>query len=160
MNPSISPTKFETVPPSEAGQIGEIISLTTQLLQQRYPKSMARRGVHPKDHGCVQAAFTVNSDIPEKYRVGVFTAPGKTYEAWIRFSNATAKVTPDIDKDGPPSRGMAIKLMGVEGSTLLSEPGAKTQDFLLINLSPDACSRSAIENRRLAMVEEDFVAQR
>jgi len=81
----------------------------------------------------VQAKFTVNPDLPEAYRVGVLATPGKAYETWIRFSNATATVNPDMEKDGPPSRGMAIKLMGVEGTTLLGEPGAKTQDFLLIN---------------------------
>lgn len=129
-----SPTRFETAPPGEADQIQQIVSLTTQLLQMRYPDSMARRGVHPKDHGCLKAAFTVNSDIPEKYRVGVFATPGKTYQAWIRFSNATPFLAPDLGKGGPDSRGMAIKLIGVEGDTLLDEPGAKTQDFLLINL--------------------------
>jgi hypothetical protein len=132
-NSSTSPTRFETVPPDEAGRIGETIALTTQLLQQRYPNSMARRGVHPKDHGCLQAAFTVNPDLPKQYQVGVLATPGKTYPSWVRFSNATATVNPDIEKDGPPSRGMAIKLMGVEGTTLLGEPGPKTQDFLLIN---------------------------
>jgi hypothetical protein len=130
-----APTTFETVPANEAEQISEVISLTTQLLQQRYPQGMARRAVHPKDHGCVKAAFTINSDIPQNYRVGVFATPGKTYDAWIRFSNATPVLGPDIDKvSGPPSRGMAIKLMGVEGTTLLGDPAAKTQDFLLINL--------------------------
>ncbi len=127
-------TKFEKAPPGEAEQIAQIIDLTQQLLQMRYPEGMARRGVHPKDHGCVKATFTVNPDIPEKYRVGVFTTPGKKYPAWIRFSNATPFLAPDLGKGGPDSRGMAIKLMGVEGDTLLNEPGAKTQDFLLINL--------------------------
>jgi hypothetical protein len=134
MNSSMSPSRFETVPPGEDGQIAEIISLTTQLQQMRYPNSMARRGVHPKDHGCLQASFAVNSDIPANYQVGVFATPGKTYPAWIRFSNATPVLAPDLGKNGPDSRGMAIKLMGVEGDTLLNEPGAQTQDFLLINL--------------------------
>jgi len=130
-NSSTSPTKFETVPPGEAEQIGKIATLTKELLQQRYGDSLARRGVHPKDHGCVKAALTVNPDIPEKYRVGVFAKPARTYDAWIRFSNATGTVTADVG--GAISRGMAIKLMGVEGDTLLGESGAKTQDFLLIN---------------------------
>lgn len=127
-------TKFEKAPQGEAEQIAQIITLTTQLLQMRYPEGMARRGVHPKDHGCVKATFTVDRDIPEKYRVGVFATPGRTYPAWIRFSNATPFLAPDLGKGGPDSRGMAIKLIGVEGDTLLNEPGAKTQDFLLINL--------------------------
>jgi len=127
-------TKFEKAPAGEADQIAQIIALTTQLLQMRYPEGMARRGVHPKDHGCVKATFTVNPDIPQNYRVGVFATPGRQYPAWIRFSNATPFLAPDLGKNGPDSRGMAIKLIGVEGDTLLNEPGAKTQDFLLINL--------------------------
>lgn len=131
---STAPTGFETVPPGEAEQIAEVVSLTRQLLQQRYPEGMARRGVHPKDHGCVKASFTINRDIPENYRVGLFATPGKTYDAWIRFSNATPVLAPDIDQNGPASRGMAIKVMGVDGPTLLGDASAKTQDFLLINL--------------------------
>lgn len=131
--------RLETVPPEEAVQIRKIIGLTLQLLQRRFPpQTMARRGVHAKDHGCVKASFTVNADVPEQYRVGVFATPGKTYEAWIRFSNATTSIDKDINKDeknndAASSRGMAIKLLGVEGKTLLDVPGEKSQDFLMIN---------------------------
>jgi hypothetical protein len=132
---STAPTGFETVPPEEVDQIAEVIRLTGLLLDQRYPNGMARRAVHPKDHGCVKASFTINPDIPEYYRVGLFAKPGQTYDAWIRFSNATPVLAPDVDQNGKPdSRGMAIKVMGVEGQTLLGDAGAKTQDFLLINL--------------------------
>ena len=75
---STAPTRFETVPPNEGEQIAEIVQLTQKLLQQRYPEGMARRAVHPKDHGCVQASFTINPDIPENYRVGLFATPGQT----------------------------------------------------------------------------------
>ena len=131
--------QFETVPPEEAAQIRKIVDLTLQLMQRRYPpKTAALRGVHAKDHGCVKASFTVNADIPEPYRVGVFSAPGKTYEAWIRFSNATTFIDKDLNKDPAnndvsSSRGMAIKLLGVEGETLLDVPGESSQDFLMIN---------------------------
>jgi len=132
---STAPTKFEAVPEGESGQIAEIISLTTKLLEDRYGTGLARRGVHPKDHGCLEAKFTVNPDIPEAYRVGVLAKPGQSYDTWIRFSNATGRITPDVAPNGAAtSRGMAIKLMGIkEGTTLLGEAGAKTQDFLLIN---------------------------
>lgn len=131
-------TPFEQVPPTEAQQIQEIINLTRRLLEQRYPDGMTRRGVHPKDHGCVQATFTVDADLPPEYRVGVFAQPGKSYESWIRFSNATATVIGadrnDVNDGKASSRGMAIKLMNVTGETLLNVVGAKTQDFLMINL--------------------------
>ena len=97
-NYSTSSSEFEMVPKDEAEQIAETITLTTQLLQQRYPNSMARRGVHPKDHGCVQAKFTVNPDLPKELQAGVLAFAGKTYETWIRFSNATARISPDIAK--------------------------------------------------------------
>jgi hypothetical protein len=130
-------TKFEAVPQGETQEIDEMVDLTHKLLEQRYGdatgETMARRAVHPKAHGCVKADFTVNADIPEKYRVGFFATPGKSYKAWVRYSNATAIIRPDETDNKADSRGMAIKVMGVDGDTLLSEPGGKTQDFLLIN---------------------------
>ena len=133
----VAATKFEAVPQGEAQEITEMVDLTHKLLEQRYGaatgETMARRAVHPKAHGCVKADFTVNADIPDKYRVGLFATPGKSYKAWVRFSNATAVVRPDVNNKKADSRGMAIKVMGVEGETLMSESGGKTQDFLLIN---------------------------
>jgi hypothetical protein len=153
-------TGFETVPPNEAEQIEEITRLTVKLLMQRYPEGMARRGVHPKDHGCVWASFTVNPDIPEAFRVGVFSQPGRKYDAWIRFSNAAARLEKDVDDKGAnASRGMAIKLMGVEGETLLDEPGAKTQDFLMINLPVFAFADVAeyLELTRVQLAHNDDI---
>ncbi len=135
-------TAFEDPPPGEAQQIGQIVDLTVKLLQYRYGDSLSRRGVHAKDHGCVKATFVVNPDVPEALRTGVFATPGKSYDAWVRFSNATGVVTADYEtthkstgeaEHKATSRGMAIKLMGVDGATLFDEQGPKTQDFLLIN---------------------------
>jgi hypothetical protein len=64
----------------------------------RLARLWARRAVHPKAHGCVKADFTVNADIPRKYRVGLFATPGKRYKAWVRYSNATAIIRPDEAK--------------------------------------------------------------
>ncbi|MCG6912167.1 MAG: hypothetical protein LJE94_18910, partial [Deltaproteobacteria bacterium] len=88
-----------------------------------------RRDVHIKSHGCVKADFTV-PELDDKYRWGVFRKPG-SYKAWIRFSNGDYRLHPDKNRD---ARGMAIKLMGVEGEKLL--PGqrkAHTQDFVMMN---------------------------
>ena len=94
----ILPTKFESVPPGEAAQIVEQVTLTGKLMELRYGPgagdTMARRAVHPKAHGCVKAQFIVDPDLPAAYRVGVFATPGKRYPAWIRFSNATAVIAP------------------------------------------------------------------
>lgn len=131
---------LENIPADEPQQIQHIVELTMQQLQMRYPgdKRMLR-GVHAKDHGCVTATFEVLPDIAENLRQGVFTQPGKKYSALVRFSNASTLVTPDSTpgaNGGPPShgsRGMAIKLLGVEGPIVEPAHGAPTQDFLMVN---------------------------
>src|SRR5262245_38849568 len=87
---------LEKVPPEEAIQIQNITQLTIEQLKKRYPgNELVRRGVHPKDHGCVMAKFKVLETLPEELRVGVFSTPSREYQAWIRFSNAAVLVGPD-----------------------------------------------------------------
>ena len=129
---------FEKVPDDEATRISKIVELTLKQMQNRYPDgARTLRGVHPKDHGCVTAKFEVLPSLGDKFRAGVFQ-PGAAYEAFIRFSNAAGVVGPDSTVVGqnPPvhgSRGMAIKLTGVKGESLLPLHGALTQDFLMVN---------------------------
>ena len=100
----------------------------------RYPDPAPKlRGVHPKSHGCVRAFFEVRHDIAEHLRVGLFATPGKRYRAWIRFSNAAVRVEHDLKDGKHGSRGMAIKVMGVDGEVLLDDGGKRNQDFLMIN---------------------------
>jgi Catalase len=85
-----------------------------------------RRDAHPNAHGCVLATMRVDADIDESLQQGVFATPGKEYKAWIRFSNAL-KMRHDLVRD---ARGMAIKLLGVEGAN--ETRGRTSQDFLLV----------------------------
>jgi len=130
--------KVENIPPEESPQIQHIVELTIRQLQMRYPGAKpVLRGVHAKSHGCVTATFQVLPDLAQNLCHGVFAAPGRTYSSMIRFSNAATLVTPD-SKQGDKgiehgSRGMAIKLLGVEGQSLGHVNGSLTQDFLLIN---------------------------
>lgn len=109
------------------------LELTLNSLKKKKadnPDSKVLRDAHPKHHGCTAASFTVEKDIPETLKHGIFKSP-KTYSAYIRFSNGSQ--TPQADSIGD-IRGMGIKLMGVEGDKLLeSEKKEKTQDFLIIN---------------------------
>jgi len=67
--------------------------------------------------------------LPPLLAQGVFI-PGKTYQAWIRFSNGSSNAKQaDIKKD---ARGMAIKLLEVSGKNL-SDENSSTQDFIMIN---------------------------
>lgn len=129
---------LERIPADEPRQIQEIVGLTIRQLQMRYPGDKpVLRGVHPKSHGCVTAEFEVRSDLPDNFRHGVFSFPGRRYSSMVRFSNAATLVTPD-SKRGPNgiehgSRGIAIKLLGVDGTPLMHVNGRLTQDFLMIN---------------------------
>ncbi len=130
--------KLERIPEGEAEGIENIVQLTAKRMQMQYAEGKRTlRGVHPKDHGCVTAKFEVLSTVPAKLAVGVFQ-PGATYGAFIRFSNASVQVGADSFRDpaGKPShgsRGMAVKLMGVRGESLLPLHGALTQDFVMVN---------------------------
>jgi hypothetical protein len=147
----IPKSSFERIPDPdlENRQIDEIADILVKLLEKRYPLTEDQRkflsvhypesirvlrGVHPKSHGCVEAVFQIDPDLPEKYRVGLFDKPGKRYESIIRFSNAAARVAPDIDKTGKHgSRGMAIKVFDVGDKVLNDDQGKHNQDFLMIN---------------------------
>jgi cytochrome c1 len=136
--PAAKTVQVEQIPDGEAAQITNIVDLTVQQMLARYPKDeRTLRGVHPKDHGCVTAKFEVLPTLAAKHTVGVLK-PGAKYNAFIRFSNAEVRVGPDSTRDeaGKPvhgSRGMAIKLLGVEGESLLPLHGALTQDFVMVN---------------------------
>lgn len=133
---------LENISAEEAGQIDESAMLMRNLVERRYTgKQRFLRGVHPKDHGCVEAMFTVAEDLPEEFRVGVFRKPGDTFRAAIRFSNAAPLVADDAPQEMTPagmmrtqgSRGMAIKLYNVQGPRLVPDDRERTQDFLMIN---------------------------
>ncbi len=116
-----------------------------------------RRDAHAKATGCLRATFSVNGDIPAHYRHSVFAEPTREYQAWIRFSNGDMLVQPDGKGD---ARGMAIKVMGVEGAPIAPELGVThTQDFIMTN-TPAFFNRNVFdyvddmqflaENKRLA----------
>ena len=147
-------SKVELIPAAEAANIQSIVQSTLAQLRLRYSGDKpVLRGVHPKSHGCVMATFEVLPSLATEYRVGVFATPGRKYEAVVRFSNAAPLVTPDSPNSKHGSRGMAIKLKGVDGPQLGMQIGQEpvlrriaappgeplplhgngTQDFLMVN---------------------------
>lgn len=130
-HPVIDPDLGEVLSPREseiAEQIGRVIE---DSLRKEYRPGQARRDAHPKAHGCVKADFHVLEGVPARLSSGIFL-PGKTYQAWIRFSNGSRDAT-RADGKGD-ARGMAIKVLGVPGRKLLeAEIDSTTQDFILIN---------------------------
>lgn len=109
---------------------GEMANELMAQLDRLYKDKKMLRQIHTKMHGCVKAAFTIEPNLSENLRVGIFSEQ-KTYHAWVRMSNASTVPKPDKKKD---VRGFAIKLMGVPGEKLLNDQHLQqTQDFLLMN---------------------------
>ena len=127
----------EKVPPGEADDIADISRVSDVILDK--DRRPVRRGQHPKQHGCVRAEFTVEDDVPDDLKVGIFREP-RSYPAWVRYSNGSQ------DDDGVGDiHGMAIKLMDVDGPKVLDdERNERTHDFVLMD-HPVFFSRNCAE---------------
>ena len=120
----------EYVQPGEEQDIEAMIETILRHLQKTYPPGGSLRQFHPKMHGFLAAEFRVATDLPVKMQHG-FLQPGKSYSAWIRFSNANTRVSDDHKAD---LRGMAIKLLNVPGEMLEpDEQMPQSQDILLVS---------------------------
>ena len=105
--------------------------IAAQIHQAFLATGKAIRDAHAKAHGCVHATLTVLSTAKAAgLDVGVFASAGKTYDAWIRFSNGSGEANGD-DRIAS-GRGMAIKLFGVPGAKFMDDESG-TQDFPMIN---------------------------
>ena len=120
----------EYVDGEEEGIISEMIQELEDQVTRLYKDKKMLRQIHTKMHGCVQANFTVEPNLPHELKVGVFKE-AVSFPAWIRFSNANTNPQPDKKKD---IRGVAIKLMNVPGEKIMNdEKMESTQDFLLMS---------------------------
>lgn len=121
----------EQISAGEAAMTQDIIQTAIRIVDQHREPTRYLRDAHAKAHGCVQAQVSVATDLDPALRQGVFSEPGKTWQAWMRLSNGNAYPQFDNMKD---ARGMAIKLLGVPGDQLLpSQQGRGEQDFVMFN---------------------------
>ncbi|MGY5453315.1 catalase [Agarivorans sp. MS3-6] len=90
-----------------------------------------RRDAHAKATGCARATFSINPDIPQRFKAGIFANSNQQFPAWIRFSNGDMLVQADSKGD---ARGMAVKVMNVPGKAIAPELGeSHNQDFIMTN---------------------------
>jgi hypothetical protein len=137
-------------PPSPSTAWREIVEADEQTLFEGFAREIVARqkevanggktlrGFHAKLHAGLTAEFQILADLPEHARYGVFSSP-RTFPALVRFSNGEPSPHWDIHKE---PRGIAIKLIGVEGRKLL--PGHQddvTQDFLATSHSVTSAVR-------------------
>ncbi len=104
-------------------QFGKILETTSE------DYGHAVRSVHAKAHGLVPGTLTVHDDLPPELAQGLF-ARGGTYDAILRFSTNAGDI---LDDSVRLPRGLAVKVLGVEGERLPGSEGDTTQDFVTAN---------------------------
>ena len=87
------------------------------------------RAVHAKGHAIARGTLTVKDGLPPELAQGLFATPGQ-YEALLRFSTQPGDI---LDDSVNSPRGLAIKVLGVEGARLPGSEGDTTQDFVGVN---------------------------
>ncbi|MGA3796384.1 catalase family protein [Pseudomonas fluorescens] len=121
----------ELVADNEAAMTRDIIQTAVRIVDQHRESTRYLRDAHAKAHGCVKAEVQVLPELPGELRQGVFSEPGKIWQATIRLSNGNAYPQFDSIRD---ARGMAIKLFDVPGKQLLSDrQGRGEQDFVMFS---------------------------
>lgn len=147
-------TRHEQAPAGEDAATAEILRIIKLKLRGQFPAGQGdmRRDAHPKHHGAVRAELVVEPNLPPELAVGVFRA-ARSYPAWVRFSNGSGTVQADHLRDG---RGIAIKLMDVDGPKLMSDE-SRTQDFLFINHDVFAVKDASDYVELFRIIERDGV---
>jgi hypothetical protein len=89
----------------------------------------AYRGVHAKSHGILRGELHVAANLPAVLAQGLF-ARCRAYPVVLRLSTVPGDI---LDDAVSTPRGLALKIIGVEGSRLPSSENDVTQDFVLVN---------------------------
>ena len=119
---------LEEIAPDEHETFDKISSLMTQGADTvRKKEGQPVRISHAKAHGAVTGKLTVNRDLPDYLRQGLFAQPGESYDVLIRLAHTPGEFVDDRKVSTP--RGIAIKVLGVDGDELSGHTGP-TQDFV------------------------------
>lgn len=125
--------EVEVKQPNEDEQTRQVVESMARVNKLMFEKHRhAIRDAHAKSHGILRAELQIYDNLPEPLAQGLFKTPA-IYPVIIRFSTAPGAIMPDGQ---PTFRGMALKVIGVNGPKFLPEDAdALTQDFLLVNHS-------------------------
>lgn len=121
---------FEVIPNDEPETTAELVRTMRSISETTWhDDGRAVRSVHAKSHGLVVGELLVPGNLPPPYAQGVF-AREAAIPVVMRFSTNPGDV---LDDKVSTPRGLAIKLIGVEGERLPDSENDLTQDFVMIN---------------------------
>src|SRR5271170_6010840 len=122
----------ETIQHGEAETVEQIAATLLDIAKKVGERQRHTvRAVHAKSHGLLKAEVTVLPDLREELRQGLF-AKLASYSVIMRFSTDPGDILSDHIST---TRGLAIKVIGVEGEMLPNHAGQVTQDFVFNNAS-------------------------
>ena len=121
---------FEHPAPDEA-ETQKSIDESMRKIQEKTLEDGGKplRSVHSKSHALLVGELTVLPGLPATLAQGLFARPGRL-PVVARLSTTPGDLLPD---DVSTPRGMALKIIGVEGARLPGSEGAVTQDFIFVN---------------------------
>jgi hypothetical protein len=121
---------FEQIAVDEAQTSEELVKALHAISETTFKDNAhATRSVHAKAHGLLRGRITVLDNLPAALAQGAFATPG-TLPVVLRFSTNPGDI---LDDKVSTPRGLALKIIGVEGPRLPGSEGAVTQDFVMIN---------------------------
>ncbi|WP_156680128.1 catalase family protein [Sphingomonas profundi] len=114
--------------PNEAEVTRELVDTLHGIIETTYKDyGHAVRSVHAKSHALLEGTFEVLGGLPPVLAQGLFAEPG-TYQTVLRISTNAGDILPDSVS---LPRGMAVKVIGVDGDRLPGSEGDATQDFVM-----------------------------
>ena len=158
MNPIPYAPDVEQMLPDEAHIIEQLSEVSVQTQRKVLEKTgSAKHGTHAKATGFVKGQLTVAPDLPPELAQGLFARPGQ-YDTIVRFSQGPPE--PVSDK-AVGQRGMAVKVLGVQGPHLPQSRETTTQDWVL---APDPAfinvdAKTFLESFRLGASKSPYLPQ-
>ncbi|MGI4846765.1 MAG: catalase family protein [Janthinobacterium lividum] len=120
----------ETPADDEPETINELIETLGKINETTFKHAgHASRSVHAKSHGIVRGEIEVLGGLPPRLAQGMFAKPGK-HPVVMRFSTSPGDM---LDDSVSTPRGMALKIIGVEGERVAGSEQHSSQDFLMTN---------------------------
>jgi hypothetical protein len=130
VQPLLFEPSFEQIPEDESHTSHDLAEAMRSILETTYHDyGHAVRSVHAKAHGLLYGEIQVVDNLPPELAQGMFAKPVKLPVA-LRFSTNPGDI---LDDKVSAPRGLAIKIIGVEGSRLPGSERDVTQDFVLQN---------------------------
>ena len=147
---------METPEPDEESTTRALVETLRKISETTYRDGgHALRSVHAKSHGLLDGELEVLPNLPRELAQGLCAMPGR-YPVVMRLSTIPGDI---LDDSVSVPRGLALKILGVEGSRLSGSENDKTQDFVLVDApsfnSPNA--KMFLANLKLLAASTDKV---